>query len=275
MFRAMKQLALAMALVLAAACGGPSRTTFARPPGGAVVFDRASAKPEALEIADKVLAAHGGAQAWEAAKQIRWRQTIIVDGKPGTSVEQAWDRWNARHWASLDREKGGAFAVMYEIYGNYAAGYIVGREKGGKEVVGSGEAAEGVKVARKAWQRDSTVTLAPFLMYEPGAKLEYMGMVKDGDLELHEIKVTFAAEDTARKGIELHIYADKDKFLVQRVMVTTPEGDRIGYSLGAYQAFGGLQIATERKNLGTGETVKVSDVQVGAPDDDLFVAPVS
>lgn len=265
---------LLIALVLAAGCGGPARTMYARPPGAAQTFDRTTASMETLDIADKVLAAHGGAAAWEAAKQIRWKQTVTMDGKPTSGVEEAWDRWNARHWAALEREKGGAFAVMYDIYGSYSAGYIQGRT-GGKQVVGSGEAAEGVKMARKAWQRDTVATLAPFLMYEPGAKVEYKGIAKDGDLELQEIMVTFDPKDTAREGTELHLYVDKDTFLVKRLAIATGSGEKSVYELTNYKAFGGLQIATERKNLGSGETVLVTDVSVGAPDDDLYVAPVS
>jgi hypothetical protein len=264
----------AIVLVLAIGCGGPARTTYARHPGSPLVFDRASAKAETLDIADKVFAAHGGAAAWEAAKQIRWKQTIIVDGKPTIAAEQAWDRWNQRHWASLERSNGGAFAVMYDIYGSFFAGYIQGRT-GGKTVVPSGEAAEGVKVARNAWKRDATVTFAPQLMFEPGATLEYMGLVKDGEVELHELKLVFDSKDTAREGLEVHLYADKETFLVQKVTVKNAAGELSGYELKDYQTFGGLQIATERKNLGSGEIVKLSDIKVSGPDDDLFIAPVS
>ena len=265
---------LLLALVLAAGCGGPARTTYARHPGAPAMFDRTTTSEETLAMADKVLAAHGGAAAWENAKQIRWKQTVVKDGTVTSTVEQAWDRWNARHWAQLEREKGGAFAVMYDIYGTFGAGYIQGRS-GGKQVVPTGEAVEGVKVARNAWQRDATETLAAFQMFEPGAKLEYKGIAKDGDLELHEIQVNFDPKDTARAGLELHLYCDKDSFLVKRVAVHQANGDRSAYELLSYQAIGGLQIATERKNIGSGETVKLTDVKVGAPDDDLFIAPVS
>ncbi|CAN5923779.1 hypothetical protein BH11MYX3_BH11MYX3_00380 [soil metagenome] len=265
---------LVLAFLVAVGCGGPSRTSYARYPGAPIVFDRATSTPETLEIADKVLAAHGGAASWEAAKQIRWKQTVMLDGKATMSGEQAWDRWNERHWAKLDRTGGGAFAVIYDVYGAHEIGYIVGRT-GGRTVVPSGEAVEGVKIARKAWQRDMTATLAPFLMFEPGAKLELVGMVKDGEVEMYELKLAFDPNDTARAGLEVHLYCDKDKFLVSRVTVRNAAGELSGYTLGNYQAAGGLQIPTERKNLGNGETTTLTDVKVSAPDDDLFIAPVS
>jgi hypothetical protein len=262
-----------LALVFSFACGGPSRTTYARHPGAPLTFDRAASPKEALDLADKVLAAHGGAAAWEAAKQIRWKQAKLRDGQPAGNGEQAWDRWNARHFARIERDKGGAFAVMYEIYGKYSSGYIEGRS-GGKQVVPTEEAAEGVKVSREGWNRDTMVMFAAFLLHEPGAKLEYAGMVKDGEVELHDLKLTFDPKDPARAGMVAHVYAEKDKFLVRRVELEIG-GERFGYQIGEYQTAGGLQIPVERKNVGSGEVFKVSDIKVGGPDDDLFIAPVS
>src|SRR3990172_5154126 len=83
-------------LVFLVACG-PGRTTFARYPGAAPAFDRSASDPKALAIADKVLAAAGGADKWNAAKQVRWSESVMNDGKEAVAGEQAWDRWNGRH----------------------------------------------------------------------------------------------------------------------------------------------------------------------------------
>jgi hypothetical protein len=118
---------LSLVFLLAAACGGPSRSTMARHPGAPLTYDRTTAKPEALELADKVIEAHGGMAAWDKVKQIRWKQSIEREGKVVGSGSQAWDRWNARHWAELDRDDGNNTGVMYEIYGDYASGYILSK----------------------------------------------------------------------------------------------------------------------------------------------------
>ncbi len=265
---------LALLFVLAA-CGGPARTSYATYPGQPLAYDRATANKEALDLADKVIAAHGGAAAWEKAKQIKWHQELLHDGKPVMIGDQAWDRWNARHWAKIMREDGnGAMGVMYDIYGTRAVGFTESKS-GAKQPVTSSEAAPGIKQARTAWQRDATITFAAFLLVEPGTKLEYAGTVKDGDKEYHDLKLTFDSKDPARGGIVLHIYPDKEKFLIHRVELENAAGEKYAYELDGYQTVGGLQIATERKNLGSGEVVKLSDIKVGEPDDELFIAPVS
>jgi hypothetical protein len=262
-------------LCLAAACGGPSRTTQARFPGSPAMFDRASAKPEALEIADKVVAAAGGAAAWDKAKMIRWKQQIIHEGKVAMSGSQAWDRWNARHWAELDQPEGTNVGVKYEIYGDYKAGYVLSKQ-GNPQPLPTKDTMEALSRAKEAFPRDTTVMFAAFLLEEPGAKLEYQGKVKDEEsgAEFHELKVTFDPKETARAGVAFHVFADVNTFQVGRVQLDDAKGDRYMYQLSNYQNVNGLQIATERKNLGSGETIKLSEIKAGEVNDELFTVPM-
>ena len=265
---------LALLLVLAAACGGPSRSTYARYPGAPVAFDRATSKPEALAVADKVIAAHGGAAAWENAKQIRFRQAIEKDGKVLVSGSHAWDRWNARHWAELDRHDGNNTGVMYEIYGGYQSGYILAKS-GSKQPVPPAEVRQAVALSRQAWQRDTTILLAPFLMEEPGSKVELIGDIKDdsnGQIYT-QLKLSFDPKDTARAGMSVNLYVDQTTFLVARIDLVIGS-DTFAYTLGNYQTVGGLKVATERKNLGSGETIKITEIKVGGVDDELYITPL-
>src|SRR5258705_13813486 len=93
------------ALAIATACG-PGRTTYARHPGAATAFDRAGSDPKALEIADQVVAATGGKANWDKAKQIRWTVSIKDGDKVVIEGEEAWDRWNGRHWGRIHNEAG-------------------------------------------------------------------------------------------------------------------------------------------------------------------------
>src|SRR5688572_19946699 len=103
----------ALALV---ACG-PSRSSFARYPGSPTAFDKAGSEAKAVEIAEKMFAAAGGPGNWEKAKQIRWKQIVTADGKVTIEVEEAWDRWNARHHARLKQNPETDLVVGYELYG--------------------------------------------------------------------------------------------------------------------------------------------------------------
>jgi hypothetical protein len=268
------RIVIAALLCVAAACGS-SRSTFAQYPGAPPAFDRANTKPEALELADKILAAAGGAPAWQKAKMVRWKQEIVRDGKTAMMVQQAWDRWNQRHWAEIDRDDGNNAGVTYEIYGEYRGGYVLNKSDH-KQPVTTKETLAAMQLARDAFKRDTTVLLAPFLLQEPGSKLEYQGDVKDDatGTEYKELKVTFDPKDTARAGLVLHVYADKNTFVVGRISLENEKNEQYVYTLAGHQMFGGIQIATERKNVGTNEVIKISDIKVGAVDDELFMAPM-
>ncbi len=109
--------------VVVAACG-PSRSTFARYPGAPATFDRAASDPKAVEIAEAVFTACGGPTNWDKAKQVKWTQTITADGKVTMSGEEAWDRWNSRHYGRLHRTDGSDVIVGYDLYGSSAIGFV-------------------------------------------------------------------------------------------------------------------------------------------------------
>lgn len=268
----MKALVGILAALSLAACG-PGRTSFARYPGAPAAFDRTASAPEALEIADKVFAAAGGPGNWERAKQVRWKQTVTLEGAVSSSGEHAWDRWNARHHGRLDYKDGGGVVVMYELFGDFSAGYVESA-RGFKTPMPSEERGDAIKIARKAWATDASIMCMPYLLQEPGAKLEYGGLVRDGEAEYHDLKLTFDAKDTTRAGLVFHAFVDKTGDSIYRVEVERPGGERVGYVLADWTTVGGLKFPATRKNIGTGEVVSSKDIKVSEPDDDLYIAPV-
>src|SRR6266446_5298578 len=88
---------MCMVCWMSGACG-PGRSTFARHPDAATVFDRSGTDPKALTIADRVITAAGGEQRWNQVKQIKWTESVSSDGKVVFAFEEAWDRWNGRHY---------------------------------------------------------------------------------------------------------------------------------------------------------------------------------
>jgi hypothetical protein len=265
--RAMRALILCVALV--AGCGA-KRTTFAQYPGAPAAFERDKSQPQAVAIADQVIAACGGHVAWDRAKQIRWSMTSS-EGDPKQG-ELAWDRWNGRHWTRIPAEEGAAVAV-YETYGDYALAYME-KPNGTKKVVDGPEKGIAIEALKVVFQLQVTAMFLPYLMEEPGAKLEYVGPVKDGEVELDELKVTF--DDPAHRDLVFRAKVDKTTHLIKRVDIEKPSTmERIGFELADWQDAGGLKIAGTMKNIGSGGTIAIKDIQVGSPDDSLYTAPLN
>jgi hypothetical protein len=266
-------LCCAISLITFATACGSSRSTFARYPGAPAAFDRAGSDAKAVEIADKVFASAGGPGNWDKAKQLRWKQTVTADGKVTLDIEEAWDRWNARHAGALARGEG-FIKVGYELYGKFSMGYQQMGQK--KENLDDESRAKALTTARAVFNIDTAVLTLQFLMLDPGAKLKYVGPAKDdaGSENYDEILVTF--DDPLRKELEFHAVIDRTSNLIARIeMIKTGTTQKVGYALKDWTTVNGLKFATNRVNLGySGETTVIKELKVSDPEDELFIAPL-
>lgn len=264
---------LGLILVGLLACGG-GRTTFARYPAASVAFDRTAQDPKALEVADKALAAAGGAASWAKAKQLKWDQSIIHDGKEVIGGMQAWDRWNGRHNGRARRE-GGDLVVIRDIYGTTEGAYIDVPNKMMKKIDhGSDEA---IASAKDRWELDTALLFMPFLLEEPGTKLEYVEEAQDEAGKPADIlKVTFDPKDKTRTST-YRIAVSRETGLIERYEIQKAgkgEDEKLGYAPTAWLESGGIKYPSQVKNLGLEtETVAYKDLTVGEPDENLYIPP--
>lgn len=268
----MRFVSLLAALTLAIACG-PSRSTYARYPGGAVQFDRTSQDAKALELADQVLAAVGGAAKWTAAKQLRWGQAIQHDGKEVIGGEQAWDRWNGRHWGKARRE-GGDIVVMRSLYEDDAKVFMEKQEKLRKIEGGADDA---VKAARFRWEFDTAILFMPFLLQEPGTKLEVAGEAKSEDGKDQDVlKVTLDPKDRTRNAVYF-VVIDRETHLIARIEIQKAgkaENEREGWTITEWSEAGGLKYPASVQNAGMkSEVALFSNLKVSDPEEDLWTPP--
>jgi hypothetical protein len=259
--------------LLVAACG-PGRTSFATYPNAPTAFDRAGSDPKALEIADKVFVAAGGPGNWEKAKQLRWKQTVTADGKVTLDTEQAWDRWNGRHYGRLVRGEQ-HLIVAYELYGDFSMGFAEENEGKKKQNFDESSRTSAVKLARENFNLHTSVLAVHLMLFDPGAKLAYVGPANDesGNEKLDELKITF--DEPLRKESEFRLFVDRGTNLPHRVEIVKGT-EKVGFTLANWVTVGGMKFATTRGNLGySGETVAIKDIKVSDPDDDLYIAPIT
>lgn len=271
----MRLVSLAIALVLTAACGA-SRTTYARYPGGALTFDRTAQDAKALEIADKVIVAAGGTAKWNTAKQFRWQQSVAHDGKEMIGGEQAWDRWNGRHWGKARRGEDGAIVVMRSLYEEDGKVFMEKEDRLALRKI-EGGAKEAIAASKERWEFDTALLFMPWLLQEPGTKLEYAGEAQSEDGKPQDaIKVTFDPKDMTRMGT-FFVVVDRETNLIARVEIQKPgksETERLGYAITAWQDAGGLKYPTTVQNIGLkSEVVTFKDLKISDPDDELWTPP--
>ena len=253
---------------LAAVSCAPSRTTMARYPNAAPAFDRAKSDPKAVELADKVVAAAGGMDKWNAVKQLRWSLTITNDGKAVFDGEEGWDRWNARSYVRLVQDHGD-MVVRRELYGDgaQAEAELPGNKK---QKLDEKDSPGAIKVATERWQFDSAILCAPFLLEEVGSHLDYVGKAQGDNGPMEVIKLTFDPNDKARAGTSYQIDIDPTTYAIARVEIIKPDGN-IGYKGSAYVDVQGLKFPTVETNVGLpGEVFTYKNISIGDVEDSLY-----
>jgi hypothetical protein len=267
------RIATCIAALTLIACG-PGRTTFARYPGAEPTFDRASADPKALAVADKVLAAAGGAAVWDTAKQLRWSQVVTHDGKEIIAGEQAWDRWEGRHHARA-RRGDGDIVVMRPLYDKGGMAFVA-TEKGLRKIESGTE--EALAAARERWEFDTAALFMPFLLQEPGTKLVYEAERAGEDGKPHDVLIVTFPKDPTRPNV-YRIEVSRETNLIDRMEIQRPgksEMERLGYALKDVREGGGIKYPGTLQNLGLqGEVITFKDLTVASSsDDELFVPPL-
>lgn len=265
-----------VALALALAGCGPGRTTFATYPSAAPTFDRAAADPKAVEIADRVITASGGQDKWAAAKQIQWSESITAaDGE--LTFDQAWDRWNGRHYQRL-HTKAVDVVVMRNLYDTRGTAFAEsGRQR---QSLGKEETERALAAARERWSFDTTLLCLPFLLEAPGGKLELTGELKpDGaDAPLDVLKLTFDSKDPTRTA-SYYAMVNRTTNQIERVEIVKagdPDTKRIAYKVGTVIDAAGLRLATVYNNIGVpSEVITFSKIIIASDPDDTLYVPVT
>jgi len=258
-------LAVAIALLGCA----PTRTTIARYPNAAPAFDRTASDAKAVEIADKVVAAAGGLDKWQAVKQIRWSETVTNDGKVVLDGEEGWDRWNARQYGRLIGDHGDVI-IHHEIYGDKDEAY--GESGGKREDLSPQDMPQALKVAVERWQYDTAALCMPFLLEEVGSRLTYVGQAAGDDGKpLEVLKLEFDPKDKARTGTAYQVDIDPATNVIARIEVVRAGGN-IGYKVGGWTDVKGMKFPSTMNNIGLpGEVISFKKVEIGDPEDSLYV----
>jgi hypothetical protein len=145
-------------------------------PAGAQGTDRPAT---ADELADRVIEALGGAEAWEATR-------FVVFEFAGAR-RHWWDRYTGRHRLEGTTEEGQPYVVLQDVHDEGE----VGRAWVGGEPVVSDRADEMVRNAYAAWVNDTFWLISPFKLRDPGVRLELAGRETVDGVEYDKLHLSF------------------------------------------------------------------------------------
>jgi hypothetical protein len=219
MFRPFLFLALAFLLTV---CSKKQEIN-SEPPAENTEFDVAHSDPAAVELADSVLAAAGGKEAWDKIRFIKW-----ADGQ------------KIFYWDKLAQN------IRIETPSKKTISIInlsttEGRIKSNEKELGEGDSLKN-KIAEEhaAWLTSSNKIFLPFNLKQQGFSLQYLG-----EEELRQGKCNVVKMAHPEREIAFKIFVDLDNNLIQRSQVLTNDSDSViaTYNFGNYQKYKAVRLA--------------------------------
>ncbi|TVQ57098.1 MAG: hypothetical protein EA377_01200 [Phycisphaerales bacterium] len=165
-------------------------------------FNEEDSDARAIELADAVMRAMGGRDAWDQTRYLTWNFFGVR--------RHVWDKHTGDlrvDWA--DRETGAAYVVLMNLDSGEGSVYEDGREITDEEVIQAR-----LDFARTAWINDSYWIFMPYKLKDTGVTLTHIGTRDTAAGESAEVvQLTFEGVGETPEN-KYHVYIDPDSKLV-------------------------------------------------------------
>jgi hypothetical protein len=162
------------------------------------IFDPTRSDPRAIVIADLVMAALGGRQAWEQTRFVYFAFAVERDGKRVAYRTHLWDRWEGRLRYETRGKDGAPLVALLNVDTRQGDAYRLPAEApaaGGTPAAPSkvdpATAKPILDEAYEAWINDTYWLLMPYKMKDPGVHLRFAGEETRNGEEYDLVELTF------------------------------------------------------------------------------------
>ena len=143
---------------------------------------RAESDPKAVAIADQVMEALGGGEAWRNTRYLRFDFAVDAGGKTVVRRAHTWDKWTGRYRFESPKE---GSVVLMNINSKEGTVYSKGK------LVAGAAAKKALDEAYEAWVNDTYWLLMPYKMKDPGVHLALDGQASEGKVTYDKVLLTF------------------------------------------------------------------------------------
>jgi len=169
---------------------------------------RAASDERALKVADQVMKALGGKDAWDKTRYVRFDFGFERDGKLQTRAH-TWDKWTGRYRLEGQNQQGEPFVVLMNVNTKDGQAWVKGQRQAGDEENKLVERAYGT------WINDTYWLLMPYKLRDPGVTLAYDGEAKEGDATYDKVRLSFDNVGLTPKD-KYWVWVNRDTHLVDR-----------------------------------------------------------
>jgi hypothetical protein len=229
----------------------------------------AAPDPRAAALADKVMHALGGTEAWSKTRYLRFDFAVDREGKTVVRRAHTWDKWTGRHRLEGTTKEGDPYVVLMNINTREGGAYLKGKKLEGEE------AKKHLEQAYGTWVNDTYWLLMPYKMKDPGVILSYAGEEKTGGEAWDKVRLTFDNVGLTPKD-KYWAYVNRRTGFVERWDFVLKGEDKppASFSWKNWKAYGQIRLADDRVNLADGTRIHFPVLEVpGSVPEAVFTTP--
>jgi len=213
--------------------------------------ERGTADPRAAALADRVMTALGGQDAWAAARLVRF-------GFAGRR-QHAWDRHRGLSRVEGAEESGERWVVIQDLESREGRAWVDGAEVTGER------AAELLDRAYGAWINDTYWLVMPYKLRDPGVTLTYEGE-REIDGEGREVLGLSFAGVGLTPGDRYWAYVDPASGLMTHWAYLLEDMERdaepVAWRWEGWGEHGGVMLAPRRVRVSDDRLLELSPIEV-------------
>ena len=222
----------------------------------------AQSNPSPESIADQVMQALGGKEAWDQTRFLRFtfgRRT------------HNWDKWTGRHRIEGQTQDGKKYLVLHNLNTRQGEAWLDGQKLEGDA------AKEWLDRAYQAWINDTYWLLMPYKLRDPGVNLAYAGSEQIDGKTYDKLHLTFGNVGLTPKD-QYWAWINRDTHLMDRwafILESMPkDGPASAWKWEGWQKHGKIMLAPTRSQVGGDRKLELGDIAVlDTLPDTVFTAP--
>jgi hypothetical protein len=229
-----------------------------------------TADTKATALADRVMEALGGTDAWNKTRYLRFDFAVDRGGKTVMRRSHTWDKWTGRYRVEGPTREGVPFVILMDLNTRDGSAWLDGKKVEGEELKKQLERGYGM------WVNDTYWLLMPYKMRDPGVILSYAGEEKgDRGATYDKVKLTFDNVGLTPRDA-YWVWVNRDTGMVDRWDFVL-KGEAVPpttYTWTGWKKHGGIMLAGERMNPADGRKLLLPDIAVlESVPDSVFTSP--
>lgn len=222
-----------------------------------------AADPKAVAVADRVMQALGGEDAWKATRYLRFDFAVDRGGKTVMSRAHTWDKWTGRYRVEGKDKDGKDLVVTMNV----------NTKEGQAALAGAPLAGDALKAALDTayawWVNDMYWLLMPYKMRDPGVTLAMAGHEEKGADSWDRVLLTFDNVGLTPKD-KYWVYVNTKTGLVDRweFVLKGEKTPPVPFEWKGWKTHGKIQLADDRVSPRDGTRIHfpVLEVPASVPD---------